>query len=90
MPTGTTHVTNALTMWRKDGTVECDGCGAQFDYPGPRTILIASARAHGWHIYRGLSLVDKEIDSALCEECVGSPRKRDPKVTRFDDEVPLF
>ena len=77
-------------MWGKDGSVQCDGCGTWFDFPGPRAILIASARAHGWHIYRGLSLTDKEIDSALCDVCVGGSRRREPKVTRFDDEVPLF
>lgn len=77
-------------MWRKDGILQCDGCRTPFDYPGPRVTLIASARAHGWHIYRGLSLADREIDSALCGECTGSSRKREPKVTRFDDEVPLF
>lgn len=77
-------------MWRSDGSLQCDGCPGRFDYPGPRVMLIASARAHGWHIYRGLSLAGNEIDSALCDECAGSPRKREPKVTRFDDEVPLF
>lgn len=77
-------------MWLKDGSLQCDGCSERFDYPGPRTVVTSAARAHGWHIYRGMSLTGKDLDQALCEGCVGSSRTREPRVSHFDEEMPLF
>ncbi len=77
-------------MWLKDGSLQCDGCPARLDYPGPRAIVTSAARAHGWHVFKGLSLTGKELDQALCEDCVGSSRAREPKVSRFEEETPLF
>jgi hypothetical protein len=78
-------------LWLKDGSLHCDGCSALFDLPGaPRVLVVNSARAKGWHIYVGLSLTGKNIDSALCDDCVGSNTKRAPKVDRFNEEEPLF
>lgn len=79
--------------WKKKGNdvlLFCDGCKVAFDYPGPRVLVVEAARAHGWHIYRGPSLTNKELDSYLCDECVGTPRTKLPKVEHFQEEIPLW
>jgi hypothetical protein len=78
-------------LWLKDGSLHCDGCPALFDLPGaPRVSVVAAARARGWHIYVGPSLTGKSLDSALCDDCVGTSTKHASKVERFSEEEPLF
>lgn len=77
-------------MWLRNGDLQCDTCPQVFEHPGPRVALIDAARAKGWHVFRGKSLTDKDLDTALCPTCVGTNRSAKPKQVRFIEEEPLF
>jgi hypothetical protein len=80
-----------ITKGRNEGSLACDSCGALFEYPEfPRAAVLQLARAHGWHAFKGQSLTGKDLDSHLCETCVGSNRSRQPKPAHLDGEVPLW
>lgn len=56
----------------------CDTCPSRFADKGNPQRTDEMARARGWHIYRGPSIVDsaRNMVKVLCPECVGTPRSR--------------
>lgn len=77
-------------MWLKDGDLGCDTCGEVFSYPGPHAIVLNAARSKGWHLFSGVSLTAKQLDSHLCPSCVGTARSSQAKVNRLVQDEPLF
>lgn len=76
--------------WLDGGILSCDTCGTTLSYPVNTVALEQMARAKGWHCWSGRSMTDKDIDVALCPECVGTPRTKLRKVEHLEPQEPLF
>lgn len=80
-------------MWQRDGCLVCDGCKAAVDWTGmPRVVVMARARAMGWHCFEGFNVAgDKIIASHVCSDCMGTARsKLPPSPDPMAEDVPLF
>lgn len=77
-------------MWLKDGNLSCDTCDQQFDYAGPRVVVLNAARAKGWHLFKGTSLTGKPLDKHLCTDCIGTARTPRTKPEPLSGEETLF
>lgn len=77
-------------VWLRNGDLQCDTCDQVFESLGPRVAHIDAARAKGWHVFRGSSVTGKDLDTALCPNCIGTNRSAVKKPPRFSEEEPLF
>lgn len=78
-------------MWLKSGDLACDTCDQKFLSSGPRVLVLSAARAKGWHLFVGVSLTGKPIDTHVCSDCVGTSRSMiRSKGEKLDDDIPLF
>lgn len=76
--------------WVDGGDLACDTCGAVLSYPVNTVLLEQMARAKGWHCWSGSSMTGKDIDTALCPDCVGTSRTKLSKVEHLEPQDPLF
>jgi len=69
----------------------CDTCPSRFADRGGQAATDEYARAAGWHIYRGPSIVDSlvKLTKALCPECMGTSRARGEKITNLQGQLDL-
>lgn len=63
-------------VWMKDGNLACDTCPNILEFPGPRVMVIAAARAHDWHVFEGASIGGQPMNSYICRECMGTNRSK--------------
>lgn len=69
----------------------CDTCPNRFADRGGQAVTDEYARAAGWHIYRGPSIVDSlvKLTKALCPECMGTSRTRGEKIMNLQGQLDL-